>query len=910
VTVVRSATPEQFLGHLFGYLDDGWLNLFCINSTTGQRFTEWFRHDQLDEMAERAVELAPSCQVWFSLAPRQQVLPDGARGGTEDCVGITCLWVDIDVAGPNHKDIAGVLPTLQQARELVSSFPIQPTIVISTGGGYHAYWPLDEVLGRDDAAILLARWAATWSAHALERKLHVDNVFDLPRVLRVPGTVNHKNGADVEVVRFNADRRFSWSELFEATIDPPAPAQHHERRVPYTGAERPGDDFNARHTCGDVLSLAGWTLGKPKPNGDERWLHPWTPTSDESATVFVDDGHCTVWSDTVPVHYDAVIVRRPYDPFGLFSAIFHGGDHAGASLELAKRGYGASAMRELLGYITPIDLVTDNPPTAEPDDDKPVVIVNGLHLDTLADKVVQILLDGNNPPRLFRHGQTVSQFARGELEAVDRSRMVNVVERSMRPYRMSKDSQLSPARLDVGALELAMLRLLDELPTVNGVVRSPFLRSDGTICGTAGYDPASGNFLAATATVDVPLNPTPAEIAAAVAVVDDMIADFPIATMSDRAHVFAMLLTPPIRHLVPLTPLFIVDGNGPGVGKNLLTESCMYVTTGEWIQTDPLPLDAEEQRKQITALLSTGRAVALFDEAHIVTGTSLARLITSTTWGDRLLGYSKQVSYPNRLTVVALGNNVEVQGDMPRRSILIRLESPLSRPFDRQDFRHDDLRLWVESNRHRILGALLTLLRAWHQAGRPSTTARLGSFDQWASIIGGTLTVAGVEGFLSNVGEMRQRGATDDGEMEAHLEELHQRYGERSFSAKSVARLFDDDMLDTHPPRLSTDPKGYAQSLGHVYRRYSGRWMGPRRLVPDGVTHGARRWVIEVAPVDNYPKRGGLGGLGGLVLPTRETSGFVIEGDDVAHVDALEPKPSPPSPPSPPRPTPTPEVDW
>jgi hypothetical protein len=449
-------------------------------------------------------------------------------------------------------------------------------------------------------------------------------------------------------------------------------------------------------------------------------------------------------------------------------------------------------------------------------------------------------------------------------------RMVNVMETYTKPVKLTKDSVV-PARAEIAAIELALLRLVDRLPEVEGVVRSPFLRADGSVCADVGYDMRSGNYLASTIHTNVPDMPSTADMRNAVALIDDMIHDFPLKSQADRAHVFALLLTPLVRHLVPLTPLFIMDGNGPGVGKNLLAESCMYVATGDWVQTDPLPTDSEEQRKQITALMSTGRSVALFDEAHIITGTSLARLITSTTWGDRLLGYSKQVSYPNRITVVALGNNVEVQGDMPRRSILVRLESQLARPYDRQDFRHGNLRDWVEEHRPELVGALLTLLVAWHQAGRPKGAARLGSFDAWAEIVGGALTHAGVQGFMSNVGEMRQRGAGDEQDMSAHLWELHSNFMSAGFTAKQIARMLEDDRLDSFPPRMGRD-KNYAQALGHVYRHYSDRWMDGIRIRQDGVTHGARRWVLETMPVDNSPETGGLGGLGGLAPPTYESS--------------------------------------
>lgn len=853
---MKAVTTTQFFDQIFAHLEHGWLNLFSINPTTGQRHVDWYTTNQTAEMAAQAAAIGDTRDVWYGMASRTHQLDQGRRGGKEDCKDIGALWADIDIAGTNHANVAGQLPTDDnQARQMIRDFPLKPSIIVASGNGYHLYWLLAEPMAVDDATTTLDRWAATWAHHATTHGCAVDNVFDLPRVLRVPNTINHKNGERKPVTILTwTDTRYQHSDIYDNTISPPDDPQHTNRHLPYTGHERPGDDYNARHTGGDVLALAGWQQGKTKHDNEQRWLHPWQPTSDESATVY-NDGHTTIWSDTVPRHCTTITTRRPYDPFGLYTNLIHQGDWTAATTELAKQGYGAAGAHKLNGTTT--------------DTGKHVINVGGRQLDDITNDIVHHLHTTNTPPHLFRHGQAVSQYTRGELAPIDRVRLVNVIETRIAPMVNKKAGQttvMAPARVETSALDLTMLRLLDLLPPVQGVVRAPFLRADGTVCAQLGYDPASGNYLATTSHTTVPQHPTPQQVQDAVDLIDDMIHDFPLPTSPDRAHIFALLLTPLIRHLVPLTPLFVLDGNGPGVGKNLLAESCMYITTGEWVQTDPLPLDTEEQRKQITALLSTGRSVAMFDEAHIVGGTSLARLITSTTWGDRLLGYSRQVSYPNRITVVALGNNVEIQGDMPRRTIMIRLQSELAHPYDRQDFRHNDLRIWVEQNRDEMLAALLTLLVAWHQAGRPAGADRLGSFDQWAAIIGGTLTNAGVEGFLTNLDAMRERGASDDIDMQAHLENVYERAGTDPFTTRTVARWIDDDFLDALPPRLSNDKNRHSQSLGHIYRRCSGRWLGGIRIDAVGVTDGAKRWALQrhnPTPVDNPVDKVGLRGLRG-----------------------------------------------
>lgn len=892
-------TPADFLRSLYEHFDDGYLTLFSIDRTAGRgRHTDWFNVTDIDALIEAAEQMTDR-DVWFGVATRDQPLPNGARGGDTDCSAIPAMWLDIDIAGSNHQDQYKLPIDRDQARKIIQTFPLPPSIIVDSGGGLHVYWQFDEPVAADDARVILARWAATWAANAESVDMRVDNVFDLPRVLRVPGTRNLKQDCGAIVTIIDAPgHRYSYSDIHDATIEPPVPVTRPNRGIPLVGMDRPGDDFNARHGGGHVLGMAGWSHSETERSGNEKWLHPWSPSSDCSATVYADDGHTTVWSDTAVAHTAALEKHRPYDPFGLYVAMMHDGDFKAATIELAEQGYGKAS--------TPPAQDTGEDPGDPETTGKPMIVTNGRHLNDLADEVVETLVKLNDPPSTFRHGDTVSTFSRGELEPVDRVRLMNQIEMTTKPVALKKDNVV-PSRVDATALDITLLRLLDRLPAVEGLLHAPFMRPDGTVCVDVGYDERSKVYLTSTMPIDVPKLPSADDVRGAVALVDEFIADFPLATAPDRAHVFGLLLTLMTRHLMPLSPLIAIDGNGPGVGKNLLSECCVYIATGEWVQTDPLPLDNEEQRKQITSLLATGRSVALFDEAHIIGGTSLARLITSTTWGDRLLGYSKQVSYPNKMSVIALGNNVEVTGDMPRRTVLIRLSSGLDRPELRSGFRHDDLRLWVTNNRARMIEALLTILRAWHAAGRPRSQARLGSFDTWATMIGGALENAGVEGFLANAQEMRERSATDDSDMEAHLEEVAEVLGDVEFGVRRVAELIESGALETIPPKVSPGGARVNQQLGHIYRRYSGRWLGGYKLTQGGVTGKSRRWSIEIRP-ESVDNSGGLGGLGGLDIPTHEVvshykwldghSASTESGGPVESSHLVET--SPPSPPSPP----------
>ena len=98
-------------------------------------------------------------------------------------------------------------------------------------------------------------------------------------------------------------------------------------------------------------------------------------------------------------------------------------------------------------------------------------------------------------------------------------------------------------------------------------------------------------------------------------------------------------------------------------------------------------------------------------------------MLTATSWEDRLLGVNRIVRAPLYVTWFATGNNVAIAADTARRVCHIRLESPEERPENRSGFRHPDLLRWVGENRQRLLGAAITILRAYFCAGRPDQGA-------------------------------------------------------------------------------------------------------------------------------------------------------------------------------------------
>lgn len=92
-----------------------------------------------------------------------------------------------------------------------ASMPLQPSVMVNSGRGQHCYWLLTQPIDAAQAAELQRRWVH-----------HVGGdpaAVDLARVLRVPGSVNTKNGQRVTVTVWEPGRRYNADDLAAAIGD-------------------------------------------------------------------------------------------------------------------------------------------------------------------------------------------------------------------------------------------------------------------------------------------------------------------------------------------------------------------------------------------------------------------------------------------------------------------------------------------------------------------------------------------------------------------------------------------------------------------------------------------------------------------------------------------------------------------
>jgi hypothetical protein len=178
-----------------------------------------------DTAADKAVDMDADGDVYFGCALMRHGLNAGSRGKASDAVAIGGLWADIDVMKNGSQK--AYPPTRDDAIELAGAVGLPPSFAVWTGGGIHAHWLFSEPLilttdaDRSEAGKLASNWVATLAACAGERGWTVDAVGDLARVLRCPGTRNHKYEPFQDVAyidELNCGRRYHCPNDFEPML--------------------------------------------------------------------------------------------------------------------------------------------------------------------------------------------------------------------------------------------------------------------------------------------------------------------------------------------------------------------------------------------------------------------------------------------------------------------------------------------------------------------------------------------------------------------------------------------------------------------------------------------------------------------------------------------------------------------
>lgn len=144
--------------------------------------------------------------VWFGVNPVSASVTEG-RGKAGDITGLAALFADLDVKPGGCRDLAECHVLIDDLSERLGQ---RPSVIIYSGHGLQPIWPLDRSWARDlansEAADLLEQFGQLVGEVAERHGCKVDQVYDLARILRVPGTTNNKDRREPVPVRCVADQ--------------------------------------------------------------------------------------------------------------------------------------------------------------------------------------------------------------------------------------------------------------------------------------------------------------------------------------------------------------------------------------------------------------------------------------------------------------------------------------------------------------------------------------------------------------------------------------------------------------------------------------------------------------------------------------------------------------------------------
>jgi len=375
---------------------------------------------------------------------------------------------------------------------------------------------------------------------------------------------------------------------------------------------------------------------------------------------------------------------------------------------------------------------------------------------------------------------------------------------------------------------------------LDAIVTYPVMRRDGTLLLSSGYDAPTRTLAEIAIDVDVPDEPTQDDARAALATLRDLVSDFPFVNDAARDAWIAMLLTLPARPAIDgPTPLGLFEASQRGSGKTLLADLASEITTGHEAPRRVAPKTREEWDKTILSILLSGDPLVLIDNVtNMLVSDALDAVLTGKTYTQRLLGVSEDRRVAVRTVFMASANNARLSTDLVRRSLGCRLEPKEEDPSQRTGFRHVDIQAHARRERARYLGAVLTILRAYAVAERPTVKARpMGSYHAWCRVVRDALVWAGGTDPAATQDALRESADVERDELRELLTAWHAAVGE---SAVTVRGLL--DAATTYAPGAGHEPKralhdalralvpGDAplstSSLGNALRRFRGQKAG------------------------------------------------------------------------------------
>ncbi|MBI5277356.1 MAG: hypothetical protein HY854_12940 [Burkholderiales bacterium] len=393
----------------------------------------------------------------------------------------------------------------------------------------------------------------------------------------------------------------------------------------------------------------------------------------------------------------------------------------------------------------------------------------------------------------------------------------------------------------------------EQLPPLAGLARQPFLRPDGSLCATPGYDLASKRYAVfQVGGAPVTVAPSRDEAEAALTRLDGLLDEFPFAADYDRSAALCGILTAAVRSSLPLAPMFLVTAPEAGTGKTLLCSLIAGFASARPVAPQIFPRSDDEVDRLLLAELRSNPRVVFFDNYNgaIPAFPRLCAVVTGEHASGRILRSSNTAVVSTRTMLLVSGNNARPSVDMQRRIVTITLDARHEIPAMRKFATENPVRR-LTRDRQQFVADALVVIRAWIEAGGPLTPCEeLTNFDEWVRWCRQPLLWLGRADPAQSVFSVLQ----DDPEKRLLgnlLTDWNRLFADRSTKVRDlVARAVADDsaeLLREVLEEISDSSTLNPRKIGRWIARQSGRVAGGLRLEKCRKTASVEAWKVITA---------------------------------------------------------------
>jgi hypothetical protein len=429
------------------------------------------------------------------------------------------------------------------------------------------------------------------------------------------------------------------------------------------------------------------------------------------------------------------------------------------------------------GSPPPPNSPTSAAPQQPPGDPRPIIQVRGGRRPWHIRQAEEILLQDFERYGLYRHGDALVHS--GSWSTEDRARSAKLklqhqitVERPIgvavlrmasppmldnifgRAIRWQKFNERKTRWFDVDTPDKLSRQYIEsgdwQLPWLTGIINSPVVRPDGSILTELGYDRKTGLLLRSDLQWTAPADLSQAEASRAASTLCELFSDFPFESSPVALSVvISAILTGIQRRLLPTASAHAFDANNYGAGKTLLADVVSIIVTGSEAPkiTFGGKEDEAEFKKLLVSVLLAGDPIVLLDNiTRPVKSESFASALTGPTFGGRILGINQEARLPTNCLFLETGNNLSFPGEMARRTLCARIQTPDEYPDQRAGFKIADLKQYCREHRQELVSCALTIIAGYAQAGRPAQNIPpYGSFEQYSRDVRSAMVWAGLD---------------------------------------------------------------------------------------------------------------------------------------------------------------------